>query len=682
MQLNSAQRISTINSGAETSPDRLCLPDAFPFLAADQLSSSSFWPAASPAAMSPEEDMAYLRSVLSAPTVTTMRAVVPLRMPAEHDDGDGGEGTAPKSGDERDALQQQGTEQRRRSRREETTTAEATVSKMDAQINGLAANMKHFSDALASKNFVATCDSFFPDVLFVRKAATKRATNNILTSSSSASAADATSASSAPSASSTQQQSTPRVTVIVDAGCGEAVLRGSDVFAPGVLAATADFGKGQNVTVAAVISATQPVGNCGLQTNSVLLSGAFVKSDFVKANCVIVAENAVCEQSRADVFKAKRTGLAFSVTDPEHPSLSLLQQIASQRPASCYFTPFLQNLSSMVPAPLLMEIAYRSHFLQQQQLQQRKATRDPIRICDTCAAPGGKSSHILSYCALLGLTAHDVRLVCIERSPGRAAQLKQLLTDHHGTSVVSSSVLVVAADANAIVKPNSAEHLAISKFLGFQKDNKNGNSENDDATTAAAATATVSTALFDVVLCDPPCTGLGLRPRLRPFGCDQAAIDASADYQRKLVTTAAALLRSGGILSYSTCTTSLMENEMNVAALSATTSSLRCMRIQELPEKCQRMMKMMTTTTTAAGGSVRCSSDLVSRFMAASSSAGRDDTASASASAAGDGDGDDINAKDFAVWRFGPASPPSSCESSASKNFDGVGFFLALFQKN
>ena len=65
---------------------------------------------------------------------------------------------------------------------------------------------------------------------------------------------------------------------------------------------------------------------------------------------------------------------------------------------------------------------------------------------------------------------------------------------------------------------------------------------------------------FDFILCDAPCTALGLKPRLsQPVTAKELV--ATASYQRALLHTAVALLRPGGALVFSTCTISPLENE-------------------------------------------------------------------------------------------------------------------------
>ena len=58
---------------------------------------------------------------------------------------------------------------------------------------------------------------------------------------------------------------------------------------------------------------------------------------------------------------------------------------------------------------------------------------------------------------------------------------------------------------------------------------------------------------FDHILLDPPCSALGLRPRLSHlWSLDQ--LHRMADYQKALMHTAVALLKPGGTMVYSTCT--------------------------------------------------------------------------------------------------------------------------------
>ena len=91
---------------------------------------------------------------------------------------------------------------------------------------------------------------------------------------------------------------------------------------------------------------------------------------------------------------------------------------------------------------------------------------------------------------------------------------------------------------------------------------------------------------FDRILLDPPCSGIGLRPRFKE-DTTVAQLQEHANYQKKctfeffvferlvtltwlyfsvtVIKVAYDLLKSGGTLTYSTCTMHPLENEENVS---------------------------------------------------------------------------------------------------------------------
>lgn len=76
----------------------------------------------------------------------------------------------------------------------------------------------------------------------------------------------------------------------------------------------------------------------------------------------------------------------------------------------------------------------------------------------------------------------------------------------------------------------------------------------------------------DLVLCDVPCSGLGVIARKRDimYHADAAEIRSLVRLQRKIVTNAAAYVRPGGVLLYSTCTMDLAENDRQAAWIAKT----------------------------------------------------------------------------------------------------------------
>jgi 16S rRNA (cytosine967-C5)-methyltransferase len=140
------------------------------------------------------------------------------------------------------------------------------------------------------------------------------------------------------------------------------------------------------------------------------------------------------------------------------------------------------------------------------------------RVLDLCAAPGAKATH------LAALMEDRGEVVAVERDPARAEELRATCA-----RLRASCVEVRVADAR---EPLAGE-------------------------------------AFDRVLVDPPCSGLGTlqaRPDLR-WRVRAADLDGLAARQAAILDAAAAALRPGGTLVYSTCTLSPRENEDQIAAL-------------------------------------------------------------------------------------------------------------------
>jgi 16S rRNA (cytosine967-C5)-methyltransferase len=145
---------------------------------------------------------------------------------------------------------------------------------------------------------------------------------------------------------------------------------------------------------------------------------------------------------------------------------------------------------------------------------------DPQRdeaVLDLCAAPGNKSTHLA---ALMGGSGS---VVAVEANPKRARALEQTARRMH-----AGSLRVEIGDARL---PRAGES-------------------------------------YDRVLVDPPCSGLGVlqaRPDLR-WRASLAAVEQMSLDQFRMLDCGAQALRPGGVLVYSTCTISPMENERLIAA--------------------------------------------------------------------------------------------------------------------
>ena len=144
------------------------------------------------------------------------------------------------------------------------------------------------------------------------------------------------------------------------------------------------------------------------------------------------------------------------------------------------------------------------------------------RICDLCAAPGGKSTQIAGRMAGEGL------LLCNELNPKRARILSRNI-ERMGI-------------ANALVTNEHPEKLA-GRLEGF----------------------------FDRVLIDAPCSGEGMFRKEEAAVTDwsEETVQMCARRQAEILHSGARLVRPGGRLVYSTCTFAPQENEETVAAFLA-----------------------------------------------------------------------------------------------------------------
>ena len=162
------------------------------------------------------------------------------------------------------------------------------------------------------------------------------------------------------------------------------------------------------------------------------------------------------------------------------------------------------------------------YYLQEPSAMAPAALLDPRpgeRILDLCAAPGGKTTQIAGRMRGRGL------LVCNEIHPGRA-------------KILSGNVERLGI-ANALVLNEHPARLS-ERFPGF----------------------------FDRVLVDAPCSGEGMFRKHEAAYTDwsEETVAMCARRQAEILDSAAAMVRPGGRLVYSTCTFSPEENEGGVEA--------------------------------------------------------------------------------------------------------------------
>jgi len=129
-------------------------------------------------------------------------------------------------------------------------------------------------------------------------------------------------------------------------------------------------------------------------------------------------------------------------------------------------------------------------------------------------------------------------------------------------AMMGGAGLVVAVDANS-------ERLERMATEADRLGSVNVVTVTADSTRPLALPGRLADTLFDRVLLDPPCTGLGTirrRPEIK-WRRGPADIAHLAEKQRAILINAAARVRPGGTLVYSTCTLTREENEEVVAVL-------------------------------------------------------------------------------------------------------------------
>jgi len=133
-------------------------------------------------------------------------------------------------------------------------------------------------------------------------------------------------------------------------------------------------------------------------------------------------------------------------------------------------------------------------------------------VVDLCASPGGKSSHIAQIMRDRGT------IYAVDRNEEKVAQIRGTMA-----RLGVESVQPICSD---------------SRYLDI------------DYPKIQA----------DRVLVDPPCSALGVRPKVYDF-TKSAEISALSEYQKQFIKVASKIVKTNGVVVYSTCTLTLEEDE-------------------------------------------------------------------------------------------------------------------------
>ena len=211
--------------------------------------------------------------------------------------------------------------------------------------------------------------------------------------------------------------------------------------------------------------------------------------------------------------RPRAVALRFNPLKGAAPQLPFVRQSVPWEPNGYYYDPdFRPGLSPYHEAGV--------YYLQEASAMSAVALLDPQpgeRICDLCAAPGGKTTQIAGRMLGQGF------LLCNEINPKRA-------------KILSRNIERMGV-ANALVTGEHPARLA-EKYSGF----------------------------FDRVLIDAPCSGEGMFRKEEAAVTDwsQETVEMCARRQAEILNSGAALLKPGGRLVYSTCTFAPEENEWQV----------------------------------------------------------------------------------------------------------------------
>ena len=213
--------------------------------------------------------------------------------------------------------------------------------------------------------------------------------------------------------------------------------------------------------------------------------------------------------------RPRAVALRFNPLKGEKPDLPFVGENVPWEPMGYYYDP--QSRPGLHP--------YHDagvYYLQEASAMSAVALLDPQpgeRVCDLCAAPGGKSTQIA------GRMRGEGFLLCNEYSPKRA-------------KILSGNVERMGI-ANALVTNETPDRLA-ERLPMF----------------------------FDRVLIDAPCSGEGMFRKEEAAVTDWSpeTVQMCAERQAEILAAGAKLVRPGGRLVYSTCTFAPEENEQAVAA--------------------------------------------------------------------------------------------------------------------
>ncbi|XP_074287134.1 rRNA (cytosine-C(5))-methyltransferase NOP2C [Silene latifolia] len=342
-----------------------------------------------------------------------------------------------------------------------------------------------------------------------------------------------------------QKPNQPLKEVIVSRKCAEAVLRGAQVYVPGVLACSAHVEKGDSVAISAALERLESDGKWGTGiTRGVILQGTDTDPHYYQRAGLYIGQGTAM-MSRAGIFRVLQ-GVAICMSNRVFDLPSFNKVLEGDI--------FLQNLPSIIAA----------HALDPQKGE---------RILDMCSAPGGKTT------AIAMLMSDEGEVIACDRSHNKVIDVQNLAAEMGLKSIVTYKLDALKSVAQkgefgiaesvlgeCSPKPEPiAEEIFVNGNGDNSKDNKrrlkNGPGKSHVIGARVEKSKGFAANSFDRVLLDAPCSALGLRPRLLASEETLQSLRSHGKYQKKMLDQAVQLVRPGGVLVYSTCTINPGENE-------------------------------------------------------------------------------------------------------------------------
>ncbi|KAI4308118.1 hypothetical protein L6164_031224 [Bauhinia variegata] len=370
----------------------------------------------------------------------------------------------------------------------------------------------------------------------------------------------------------------PPKEVIVSRKCAEAVLRGAQIYVPGVMACSGHVEKGDMVAVSVAVEQPGLDGGWGIgMTRGTVLQGSQADPYHLERSGLYIGCGTTM-MSRAGMFRVSE-GVAVDMKERVYELPSFHNVLEGEI--------FLQNLPSIIAA----------HALDPQNGE---------RILDMCAAPGGKTTAIAilmqdngeiiacdrSHNKVLDIQklAAEMGLNCIKTF--KLDALKAVCQKNESDNMISPGCINASNGVSDQGSDSPSLHVerisSIDTERSMTKKTKEENGDGEKANRAYVSKADIrknmrrerngpgrnqnlggrvenskgfSPNSFDRVLLDAPCSALGLRPRLFAREETIESLRKHAKYQRRMFDQAVQLARPGGVIVYSTCTLNPGENE-------------------------------------------------------------------------------------------------------------------------